>query len=83
VINKGEIPDAAEVTIQSVRWVVQSRADEGDPWRTENDTTPGLPGAFEDGARRLLGVYRKLVGPERESRLVKRTMTCCDEPVEG
>lgn len=78
-----EIPVGAETVIQSVRWVVQSRAREGDSWRTENDTTPGLPGAFEDGARRLLDIYRRKVGPERESRLVKRTIACYDEPVEG
>lgn len=81
--EQAEVPVDAEVTIRSVRWVIQSRAHESDPWCTENDNTPGLPGAFEEGARKLLGIYRRKVGPERESRLVRRTIACCDEPMEG
>lgn len=79
---RNEVPAVAEVTVQSVRWAVQSRAGEGDPWRTENDTTPGLDGAFEEAARKLLKVYRSF-GGDRESRLVRRTVACHDEPVEG
>ncbi|MFE0472461.1 hypothetical protein ACFW2V_12690 [Streptomyces sp. NPDC058947] len=77
-----EIPVKAEVTVVSIRWAVQSRAGEGDPWYTENDNTPGLPGKFEEAARKLLRVYRESVDPGRECRLVKRTTACYDEPVE-
>lgn len=77
------IPEGAEVTVHSVRWVIQSRANENDLWHTENDTTPGLrEGGFEGIARRLLGIYRGFAG-DRESRLVLRTVASYDEPMEG
>lgn len=79
---ENRIPDGAEVTVLSVRWAVQSRAAEGGPWRVENDTTPGLPGPFEEAARKLLRIYRGFAG-DRESRLALRTEACFDEPVEG
>lgn len=76
-----EIPIDAEATVVSVRWAVQSRANEGDPWRNENDNTPALTGEFELAARKLLRVYRQ-IHPERESRLSRQTMACFGEPVE-
>lgn len=76
-----QIPVGAETAVQSVRWAIQSRADASDPWRTENDDTPALPGDFEKAARRLLSLYRAM-HPERESRLVRRTIVCLDEPVD-
>lgn len=76
-----EVPVDAEVTVQSIRWVIQSRWDKGDPWRTEHDTTPGLPGAFEGEARRLLKVYR-IKNAGKEHRLARRTEACHDEPME-
>jgi hypothetical protein len=78
---QNEVPVGAEMTVQSVRWVIQSRADENDKWHNENDNTPGLPGAFEDASRKLLKIYRNM-HPERESRRVRRTVACFDEPME-
>lgn len=80
---ESEISADAEVTVQSVRWVIQSRAGEDNPWHTENDNTPGLPGAFEREARRILRIYRDSVDVGRECRLVRRTTVDYDEPVEG
>lgn len=76
------IPANAEAAVHSVRWAIQSRAHEGDPWYTENDNTPGMPGAFEDCARNLLAIYRDSVDPGRKTRLTRRTTICYDEPVE-
>lgn len=82
MVSKGAIPANAEVAIQSVRWAIQSRADENESWRTENDNTPGLSGDFEQRARQLLRVYRNM-RTGRESRLAKQTIVCFDEPMEG
>lgn len=78
--EKPQIPVDAEVAIQSVRWVIQSRAHETDPWHTENSNTPGLSGEFEEAARKLLKLYRTAY-PHRESRRIRRTIACFDEPI--
>lgn len=79
--NENEIPVDVETTVWSVRWVIQSRASTDGPWHTENDNTPGLPGAFEEASRKLLRTYRTMA-PHRESRRVRRRIVCYDEPVE-
>jgi hypothetical protein len=78
-----DIPEGAEITVISRRIAVQSRADETEAWRVENDTTNATSKDAVACARRLERIYQTQVDPNRETRLVRRTHAVFDEVLEG
>lgn len=81
-MEHGIVEPEAQAQVVQVMAVVQARTAENAPWTDEGKVGVPTPDVLEKAARKYLRLYR-MNHPNKESRVVKRTVLHRDEILEG